>query len=246
MQNIYDNEEFFSGYRQLRERDDNLNVLLEQPAMAKLLPDLKGKSVLDLGCGYGVNCKDFIKKGAARVVGIDLSEKMLEIAEKESVDEKIEYRKMSMTDIDCISEKFDLIYSSLAIHYIEDFADLAQKLYERLNDGGTLLFSQEHPIITATLDGKGHWNRNENGEKVTYTFSHYGMPGKREHHWFVDGVVIYHRTMGEIVSTLAKAGFVIDELCEPTPEKWAIEKRPDIKKEFLKPNFAILRAHKGA
>lgn len=57
MQNIYDNTEFFSSYKALRESDDNYNILLEQPAMMALLPDLKNKTVIDLGCGFGDNCK---------------------------------------------------------------------------------------------------------------------------------------------------------------------------------------------
>ncbi len=59
VQNIFNNENFFERYKALRERDDNLNDLLEQPVMKKLLPDLLGKSVLDLRCGYGKNCLDF-------------------------------------------------------------------------------------------------------------------------------------------------------------------------------------------
>lgn len=87
-QNIFDDETFFEGYRALRERDDNYNDLLEQPAMVKLSPELSGKTILDLGCGYGHNCLDFVKKGAAKVVGIDISQKMLEIAKCESTDKK--------------------------------------------------------------------------------------------------------------------------------------------------------------
>ncbi|MDE6579482.1 MAG: hypothetical protein K2K41_03010 [Ruminiclostridium sp.] len=63
-QNIFDNRNFFDGYRELRNNDTCMNDLLEQPAMEKMLPDLKGKTVLDIGCGYGHNCLDFIKRGA--------------------------------------------------------------------------------------------------------------------------------------------------------------------------------------
>lgn len=83
-QNIFDNQNFFDGYRELRSNDNCLNDLLEQPAMKKLLPDLQGKTVLDIGCGYGHNCLDFIKRGAKKVIGIDISEKMLDVAKKES------------------------------------------------------------------------------------------------------------------------------------------------------------------
>ena len=64
-QNIYANDAFFEGYKALRDGDCNFNDLLEQPAMADLLPDLEGKAVLDLGCGYGHNCIGFIKLAAS-------------------------------------------------------------------------------------------------------------------------------------------------------------------------------------
>lgn len=243
-QNIFDNEIFFEGYKALRDNEINYNDLLEQPAMAKLLPDLNGKSVLDLGCGYGHNCIDFVNRGAEKVVGIDISEKMLSVAREESSHGKIKYRNMSMTDISKLNEKFDFVYSSLAFHYVKNFDAFAKDIFSILNDGGQLLFSQEHPIITATVDGNGHFNKDENGTRVSYTFSNYNEPGERKIHWYVDGVVKYHRTFSGIINALTKAGFIIEEICEPVPETWAIEKLPTIVKEYIKPNFLIVKARK--
>ncbi len=243
-QNIFDNQIFFDGYKALRDGDCNANDLIEQPAMRKLLPDLSGKSVLDLGCGYGHNCIDFLTRGAERVVGIDISEKMLSVAKRESVHEKIRYINMSMTDIGKLNEKFDFMYSSLAFHYVKDFENFSKEMYSALNLGGRLLFSQEHPIITATVDGKGHFNKDENGNRISYTFSDYNRSGERRVHWYVDGVIKYHRTFSDIITALAKAGFVVEEICEPTPEEWAIEKLPTMAKEYIKPNFLIVKARK--
>ncbi len=243
-QNIFDNETFFEGYKALRDNDINYNDLLEQPAMAMLLPDMNGKSVLDLGCGYGHNCLDFVGRGAEKVVGIDISEKMLAVAKEEAAHSKITYLNMSMTDISKLNEKFDIIYSSLAFHYVKDFDAFAKEMFSVLNNGGCLLFSQEHPIITATVDGNGHFNKDENGKRVSYTFSNYNEQGERKIHWYVEGVVKYHRTFSGIINALTKAGFKIEEICEPTPEDWAIEKLPTIVKEYIKPNFLIVRARK--
>lgn len=243
-QNIFDNEQFFEGYKSIRERDNNLNILLEQPAMARLLPDVQGKRVLDMGCGYGHNCMSFVSKGADRVIGIDISGRMLEVARAESAHNRIEYINMSMTDVHRLEGEFDLIYSSLAFHYIEDFEALAKEIYSKLNSGGCLLFSQEHPIVTSTIDGKGHFNYDEEGNRVSYTFSNYNQIGKREMSWIIDGVIKYHRPLGYIITTLAKAGFIIDTVEEPVPEQWAIEKLPTIVKEYLKPNFLIIKAYK--
>ena len=239
---IFDNEDFFKGYQKIRENENSYNALIEQPAMHRLLPDVRGKRVLDLGCGFGGNCMEFAKAGAKMVVGVDLSEKMLETARSENKDEAITYLHMDMADIDTFSQKFDLIYSSLAFHYVERFEPFVQKMASVLEGGGVLLFSQEHPIVTATVDGKGRWILDEEDRKKSYAFSDYGLGGRRVSHWMVDGVVRYHRTVGEIVTTLAGGGFHIDALAEPVPEDWAVRKCPSIACERLKPTYLIIRA----
>jgi len=66
-QNIFDNEIFFEGYKKLRDNPYCANNLEEKPALFSLSPDLNGKSVLDLGCGYGENCAEFKRLGATKV-----------------------------------------------------------------------------------------------------------------------------------------------------------------------------------
>lgn len=242
-QNIFDNDLFFCEYMKLR-GDKNYNDLLEQPAMARLLPDLRGKTILDIGCGYGHNSLLFAQKGAKRVVGIDISQKMLRIAQEQYHHPCVEYRILDMARIGELTEKFDVVYSSLAFHYAEDFAKLVRDIYDLLNESGILLYSQEHPIVTATMDGRGHHNLDAAGAYESYTFSDYAKSGKRADHWFVDGVVHFHRPMGEIVSALAHTGFYIEELIEPLPDQWALREKPDLAKEWIKPTFLIVRARK--
>lgn len=243
-QNIYDDPIFFAGYSALRAGELNYNTLLEQPAMAELLPRLDGKTVLDLGCGCGQNCLQFAKSGAERIVGIDLSERMLEVARREAAHPQITYVHRSISDLSEIEERFDLIYSSLAFHYIENFAKLMGECHRLLRPGGNLLFSQEHPIVTATKDYGGHFNCDASGKQVSFTFSDYGRSGPRESFWFVDGVRSYHRTMGEILTAVADAGLVIEKVCEPVPERWATRKLPELEKEWIKPAFLLVRARK--
>lgn len=91
MQNIYDNDTFFEGYIAIRNRDNNYNVLLEIPAFRSLLPDLAGKDLIDLGCGFGDGCVYYKRSGARRVVGIDISAKMIEKAKMEYAGDGVEY-----------------------------------------------------------------------------------------------------------------------------------------------------------
>ena len=133
-QNIYDNPIIFDGYKKLRENPNNVNLLEEKPALFSLAPDLLGKSVLDLGCGCGENCAEFKHLGAKKVVGVDISEKMLAVAKSET--ENIEYVRADVNNISSISGNFNFVFSSLAVHYIADFSRLCNQVAALLDEGG--------------------------------------------------------------------------------------------------------------
>lgn len=242
-QNIYDNETFFEGYIKLRENPDSANILEENPAVMSLCPDLKGKAVLDLGCGYGDNCRQFSEMDAKIVIGIDISGKMLEIANKENKTDNIKYYNIDMADIDTLNEKFDVVFSSLAVHYIEDFKALLSKIFILLNNNGVLIFSQEHPLTTAPIKGAS-WSRDEIGDVLHYNLTDYCRNGEREVSWIVDGVIKYHRCFSEIINDLCDSGFTIERMLEPIPTEEVIERLPYYKKDIDKPNFLIIKARK--
>jgi len=85
-QNIYDDPKFFDGYSKLRRHESGLNMAVDQPAIRSLLPPLAGQRVLDLGCGFGKLCRYAIEQGAASVVGVDISTRMLEKARNDTAD----------------------------------------------------------------------------------------------------------------------------------------------------------------
>ena len=244
-QNIYDNEQFFNSYKELRETDRNYNVLLEQPAMKKLLPDLTNKSVLDLGCGFGINCMDFVNAGASEVYGVDISKKMLDVAKSTNADNKITYINMPLENLNKLETKFDFIYSSLCFHYIKDFDKLISDISNLVNNGGTILFSQEHPIVTASIGNNLGFLLDRSDVPYAYSFSDYHNESEcRIENWFVDGIIKYHRTFSTIINTLCDAGFVIQKVVEPIPDDYALDKRPGLRKEFIKPTFLIVKAIK--
>ena len=82
--------------------------------MQKLMPDSKGKAILDIGCGYGHNCLHFAENGAAHVTGIDISEKMLKEARRNYAHPVITYMRMDMAELGTLNNSYDLVYSSLA------------------------------------------------------------------------------------------------------------------------------------
>ncbi len=242
-QNIYDNEIFFDGYRKLRGKEGNANELFEMPALFSLLPSLENKKILDLGCGYGGHCMEFVRMGAERVVGVDISEKMLEIARKENAHERISYLNMAMEDISAIDERFDLAVSSLALHYVEDFEGVVKNIHSLLNEGGMFVFSQENPIVTCHSGGS-RWTKDENGNKIHMNLANYGIEGERDTVWFVDNVKKYHRMFSTVVNTLTENGFVIEKMIEPLPTEELLIKYPDHRDLFHKPDFMLIRARK--
>lgn len=242
-QNIFDNAVFFQGYKKIRDNAVNANILFEIPALCSMMPDLKGKKVLDLGCGFGEHCRMFVERGAEKVVGIDISSKMLDVAKQENSDPKIEYLNLPMEEIDQINESFDVVVSSLALHYVEDFARVVRNVYTLLDTDGSFVFSQEHPLVTCHSGGS-RWTRDQNGEKKHVNLANYGVEGERETTWFVDHVKVYHRTFSNIVNTLLEAGFSVEQMIEPLPTPELLECYPDYKDLLHKPDFLLIKAKK--
>ena len=150
-QNIYDNDEFFAGYRQLRRSEEGLAGAPEWPTLQAMLPDLKGRRVLDLGCGFGWFCRWALAQDAASVVGIDVSQNMLAHA-KETSDAAIRFVRADLDTLRLEPGTFDLVYSSLAFHYLMNLDLCMVEVAAALVPGGHFVFSVEHPLFTASRE----------------------------------------------------------------------------------------------
>ncbi|MGQ0287076.1 class I SAM-dependent methyltransferase [Pasteurellaceae bacterium 22721_9_1] len=214
---VYDSENFFALYQKLRANPISLNNIVEKPTMLSLLPDLQGKKVLDLGCGTGEHLQLYLQRKAKFVMGIDLSESMLQQAEKNLADFQPHFalQQLPMERLSQLDEnQFDLITSSFAFHYVPDFATLLQDIYQKLSANGYLIFSQEHPIVTAYQGGE-RWEKDENKQQVAYRLNFYREEGERDRSWFKQPFKTYHRTMATIINQLIQTGFQIEQIVEP-------------------------------
>lgn len=248
-QNIYDDEKFFEKYDELRisQKGLNANDLIEIPAFRAIMPDVKNKKLLDLGCGYGENDKYYKELGAKSVLGVDISTHMIEMANKNNKMKDVEYKVMAMEDIYQINEKFDVVISSLAFHYIKDYNKLISDIYKLMNNGGYLIFSQEHPFTTCIKYTenvkKGHTIIDN---KYFGLFSDYNRPGLRTKEWFGEEVIKYHRTFTEIINILINNGFTIEKIEEPIASQEAVAKNPKYINQLDRPFFLIVKAKKNA
>jgi SAM-dependent methyltransferase len=238
-QNIYDNDEFFAGYSQLGRSIDGLDGAPEWPALRALLPALSGLRVLDLGCGFGWFCRWARQQGAAEVLGIDVSEKMLARAAATTAEAGITYRRADMERFALSVGSFELAYSSLALHYIENLEGLLAEVQRALVPGGRLVFSVEHPIFTAPAAPK--WAVDDAGRK-TWPVDRYLDEGPRSTDWLAEGVIKQHRTVATYVNMLLRRGFTLSHVEEWGPTDAQIAARPDWAAERQRPPFLLVAA----
>jgi ubiquinone/menaquinone biosynthesis C-methylase UbiE len=242
-QNIYDNQTFFDGYAQLSRSVEGLDGAPEWPTIRSILPDLQNKKVLDLGCGYGWFCRSAREQGAAQVLGLDLSEKMLAKAKEMTEDTAIAYRQQDLETLQLPAASYDLVYSSLALHYIEDLDKLFATVYQTLISGGQFIFTAEHPIYTAPK--QQGWLVDDDGQK-SWPVNSYQQEGKRISNWLAEGVIKQHRMLGTYINLLVQQGFTIRYLNEWGPSAQQIAANPALDEEKERPMIFILAAQKPA
>ncbi len=240
-QNIYDRQEFFEGYSQLPRSTGGLALAPEWPTLQAMLPPLAGSRVADLGCGFGWFCRWASEQGAVSVLGVDVSEKMLERARREP-GVGIEYLRADLETLELAANSFELVYSSLALHYIADFARIAEMVHGALVPGGWFVFSIEHPVFMAP--SQPGWLTNAEGHK-TWPVDGYSLEGPRVTNWLADGVVKHHRTIGTTLNQLIGAGFSIAHVEEFRPTDAQIAVRPGLAEEVERPMFLLVSAHRS-
>jgi SAM-dependent methyltransferase len=240
-QNIYDDEAFFAGYSQLRRSVEGLDGAAEWPALRAMLPDMRGHRVLDLGCGFGWFCRWARDQGAAEVRGVDVSERMLERAAASNHDAAITYTRADLELLKLPPTAFDLVYSSLAFHYIANLERLMLEVYRSLLPGGSLVFSIEHPIYTAPANPG--WSIDSAGRK-SWPVNGYLREGPRSTDWLTHGVVKQHRTLSTLINMLLRIGFVLCHIDEWRPTQAQIASRPELEDEQERPMFLLVSARR--
>ena len=240
-ENKYDDLVFFQKYSQMSRSQHGLAGAGEWQTFRKILPDFTDRDVLDLGCGYGWHCKYAAEHGARSVLGIDISQRMLDTAIEKNSDSRICYRQSDMEDLDFPDGSFQVIFSSLAFHYVADFEGLMERIGRWIAPGGDLVFSVEHPVFTA--EGSQDWIYDSEGKILCFPVDHYYYEGKRDAVFLGEHVVKYHRTVTTYVQTLLNQGFVLDALVEPQPPEDMMD-QPGMADEMRRPMMLLLAATK--
>lgn len=240
-ENKYDDTAFFEKYAKMDRSIGGLTKAGEWPTLQRMLPSLKDKDVLDLGCGYGWHCIYAKENKAKKVCGIDISEKMLMEAKKKSKGLDIEYYCGAIEDMIFPKDSFDVVISSLAFHYLDNIDKLMKQIHKVLRKDGTLIFSCEHPVFTAY--GSQDWYY-ENDVPIHFPVDSYFIEGKREANFLNEEVVKYHKTLTTYMKALLNNGFIIKDFEEPTPSQELLNEIPAMKDELRRPMMIIISAQK--
>ncbi|MEO9612500.1 MAG: class I SAM-dependent methyltransferase [Nitratireductor sp.] len=240
-QNIYDNPEFFAGYSGLPRQQHGLAGAPEWPAVRAMLPDLAGRRVVDLGCGFGWFTRWARENGAAAALGIDLSENMIARARADTTDPMVTFEIADLEKLVLPRAAFDFAYSALTFHYIEDFGALAATVRQALTPGSHFVFTIEHPIFMAAAHPR--WLTDEDGRK-TWPVNGYSVEGERRTDWFARGVLKYHRTIATTLNTLIGAGFAIRQIEEFAPTAAQIAENADLAEEIERPMMVLVSAQR--
>ncbi|ETN43943.1 uncharacterized protein HMPREF1541_11074 [Cyphellophora europaea CBS 101466] len=241
-QNVYDTEEFFRAYSYLQRSREGLDGAGEWPTMRNLVGSVSEADIIDVGCGYGWFCRWASEGGARSVHGIDVSKRMLERAQSYPADPQIKYMLGDLESIDLAANTYDLVYSSLTLHYLPDLRSVIHRIATCLKSGGRFVFSVEHPVWTASPNAT--WQTDSAGNGF-WPLKDYAKEGLRVSKWLGAGEVHkYHHRTETYLSSLIESGFTIDAVRESW-EGMDDSCKAEHKDSGHRPYFLIVRARKG-
>jgi SAM-dependent methyltransferase len=208
------------------------NDYLEIPAVNDLLGDIRGKKVLDFGCGTGIYAKALVKKGA-EVKGFDISEDMFSIARKENP--SLDLRQGSGYKIP-FKEKFDIVLASLVVHYFDDWNKMFQEVARVLKKGGYFIFSTGNPVMESVKKEK---------QDVNYFHDKNICVSWKDNEGKEMKMCYYHKTYEKIIRTIIENSFEITDYRDCFPIGKAKRIFPKEYEEFSKkPLFTAWKVKK--
>lgn len=241
MGNIYDNEKFYEEYAKMARSRQGLDGAGEWHQLRPMFPDFTGKNVLDLGCGYGWHCKYAVENGAAHVLGLDGSTKMIDEAGRRNGDDKIQYEVCDLGQYDYPENTYDCVISNLVLHYIADLDNVYRKVYRTLKPGGIFIFNIEHPVFTGSV--RQEWVTDDAGKPLYWPVDRYFYPGERTTNFLGETVTKQHHTLTQILMGLIEAGFVIEAVEEAMPPESMMD-IPGMADEMRRPMMLLVKAGK--
>lgn len=203
----------------------------------RLLGDLKGKRVLELGCG-GAQCSIAFAKQGATAIGVDFSAEMLAFARRlcEREEVKVELRQGDLADLAFLrADSIDLVFSAYAFGYVEDLNRVFRQVHRVLKVGAPLVFSLPHPAYDMIDD---------DADQPLLVRRSYFDPSPIEYEWNGIAFTDYHHTLSDLYTGLVRASYRVDTILEPAPTH--VGPRSEFWRETFRyvPRTLVIRARK--
>jgi SAM-dependent methyltransferase len=190
------------------------NGLMERPSLRALIPaSLKGATVLDAGCGSGAQARWLLDRGAD-VVGIDLSRRMIDEAERRCGGRGRFFVADLAKPLPLEPRSVDGITCSLALHYVRDWSVPLRSFASALRPGGWAVLSLDHPFGPPLPTQRGGYF---DTELVADTWHKGGVEVSQQ---------FWRRPLSATLGAFADAGFVVDRVAEPQPSEEALRLFP--------------------
>ena len=217
---------------------------LNNPAAFDLIGNIKGQTLLDMACGEGYNTKILAKRGA-EVVGIDFSEKMIELPKMEEEKERlgISYHVMNAADLKAFpGNHFDLVTCFMSLQDMRDFRKAISEAARVLKTHGRFVFSIPHPCFeNMIIRGKRTSASQRYFEEIEYPLL-----------WNMERLakpfrtVTFHRTLTDYVDALYRNKLLGSKLVEPRPTREGLLKHPHLRRHMVIPQSVIIESVKCA
>jgi len=180
----------------------------------RLLGKVKGKKILEIGCGGGQCSIAFAKQGAI-CKGLDLSQKQIDYAKALAKKEKVsvQFLKHNIQTLKNIkSNSYDIVFSAYALQYVPNLKKCFNEVYRVLKKKGLFVFSFDHPFYTLISTENHKLERNYNTLGKIEEIE----PGP-------DGInrkfIAYFRKISEIIEAISNSGFILEKMIEPFDKK---------------------------
>ena len=227
---------------------------LEKPAMFGELPDVTGKVILCLGCGSGEECEYLLTLNPSKIIAVDSSQKLIDWGKTQYEHEtKIEFICSTLEELQLETESIDFVFSSLTMHYIDDWTLLLTKIksWIKINDHleYQIIFSCHHPIkwgaqATRTKESnefKLGYMKNKLNERVYKIYGDYMTPRAVDEKLFGQLEIIhYHKSISTMWTQIINSGLKVNQIIEPLPLEITKTLKPDFYYTYSKiPLFII-------
>lgn len=213
--------------------ETNRIYLLDQP-MLKLAGDVRGRDVLDIGCGEGRFCRMLRERGA-QAVGIDPTTPLIDAARER--DPAGTYLQATAEALPFEEARFDLAVMYLTLIDIPDFRAAIREATRVLRPGGRLLIANLQSFVTTRCPA---WHRNEKGEKLHVAVEEYFTERAVRMHWGKIDIQNYHRPLQSYMTAFLDSGLSLTDFLEPRPTDEAVALRPAMRDEQIVPLFHIM------